>query len=67
MRRRVLGVSKMTTKEVIWGELGLLKVSSRRVLLRLKFWYKIVNKSKDRLVYKIYKQRKRDFVAGEEG
>ena len=40
--RKMLGVSKMTTKEVIQGELGLEKVSSRRILLRLRFWSKIV-------------------------
>ena len=38
MGRRVLGVSKLTTREVIQGELGLHSVRSRRILLRLKFW-----------------------------
>ena len=37
MGRRVLGVSKMTTREVIQGELGFSKVRSRRMLLRLNF------------------------------
>ena len=37
MGRRVLGVSRMTTKEVIQGELGLIKLSSRRILLRIRF------------------------------
>ena len=38
MGRRVLGISKMTTKEVIQGELGLKSIRSRRVILRLRFW-----------------------------
>ena len=65
MGRRVLGVSKMTTKEVIQGELGLGKVSSRRVELRLRFWSKIVHMNHNRLVYKIYKQRREEFIRGE--
>jgi hypothetical protein len=55
MGRRVLGVSKSTTREVIQGELGLGKISSRRILLRLRFWSKIIKMKKTRLVYKIYK------------
>jgi hypothetical protein len=57
MGRRVLGVSKMTTREVIQGELGLEKLSSRRMLLRLNFWSKITRMKKDRLVYQIYERR----------
>ena len=55
MGKKVLGVSKMTTREVIQGELGLGKVSSRRILLRLRFWSKIIKMKKHRLIYKIYK------------
>jgi hypothetical protein len=66
MGRRVLGVSKMTTREVIQGELGLQSVQSRRLLLRIKFWLKLIKMKKenctDRLVYKIYKQRRNDFM-----
>jgi hypothetical protein len=64
MGRRILGVSKMTTREVIQGELGLEKLSSRRILLRLKFWSKIVRMKKERLVYRIYKIRRQDFIKG---
>src|ERR1700722_17159505 len=60
----VLGVSKMTTREVIQGELGLSKISSRRILVRLKFWYKIINMNKTRLIYKIYRQRKNELIQG---
>src|ERR1700722_6742460 len=63
--RRLLGVSKMTTKQVIQGELGLGKISSRRIILRLRFWNKIIKMKKDRLVYKIYKQRREEFIKGE--
>ena len=41
------------------------KVSSRRIELRLRFWGKIINmKDKNRLVYKIYRQRREDFIEG---
>ena len=65
MGRRVLGVSKMTTREVIQGELGLEKVSSRRSLLRIRFWSKIIKMKKNRLVYKVYKKRREEFIKGE--
>jgi len=64
MGRRVLGVSGMTTREVIQGELGLEKMSSRRKILRLRFWYKLINMEKSRLVYQVYKQRREEFIKG---
>jgi hypothetical protein len=64
MGRRALGVSKMTTREVVQGELGLYKISSRRILLRLKFWNKILHMNKERLIYKIYKERREEFEKG---
>ena len=67
MGRRVLGVSKLTTREVIQGELGLQSVESRRLLLRIKFWIKLLNMDKDRLVYKIYEQRRAEFIRGQIG
>jgi len=67
MGRRVLRVSKMTTKEVIQGELGLKKLSSRRELLRLCYWNKLVKmkdkeESKNRLLYRMYKVRREEFM-----
>ena len=63
MGRKVLGVNKMTTREAIQGELGLNRLSSRRVLLRLRFWSKLITLTdKTRLVYQIYKKRRQDFV-----
>ena len=64
MGRMVLGVSRMTTKEVIQGELGLGKTRSRRILLRIKFWNKIINMNKERLVYKVYRARREEFERG---
>ena len=60
MGRRVLGVSRMTTREVIQGELGLEKISSRRIILR--YWKKLIEMKKSRLIYKIYKERRREFI-----
>ena len=59
-------VSKLTTREVIQGELGLGKISSRRIILRLRFWIKILKmKKQNRLIYKIYKSRRDEFIKGE--
>ena len=65
MGRKILGISKMTTKEVIQGELGLGKLSSRRIILRLRFWVKIINMKEDRLIKKVYRKRREDFLVGE--
>ena len=67
MGRKILGVSKRTTNEVIQGELGLTRISSRRIYLRLRFWEKLIRMKEkkqhtSRLVYKIYKQRRTDFI-----
>jgi hypothetical protein len=57
--------SKMTAREVIQGELGWNKISSRRELLRLNFWSKIITmKKEDRLIYKVYRARKDELIAG---
>ena len=61
MGRRILGVSKMTTREVIQGELGWNRISSRRIFSRLNFWNKIVN-MKSRLIYKIYRIRRNELI-----
>ena len=37
-----MGVSKLTTREVIQGELGLSTVASRRIVIRIRFWTKII-------------------------
>ena len=60
MGRRVLGVGKMMTKEVVQGELGLGRLGSRRIELRLRFWNKIIAMKKDRLIYQIYKHRREE-------
>jgi hypothetical protein len=64
MGRRVLGVSKMTTNQVVQGELGLSSVRSRRILLRIRFWRKIINMKENRLIYQIYKARREEFING---
>ena len=37
-------------------------MQSRRTLLRLRFWFKIINMKNDRLVYRIYKERRKEFI-----
>ena len=45
----------MTTKEVI-------QLSSRRILLRIRFWYKLISMNQNRLVYQVYKQRREELI-----
>ena len=64
MGRRVLGVSKSTTHEVIQGELGLQRLITRRTLFRLRYWSKLVELDDNRLVKKIYRARREEFIEG---
>jgi len=40
-------------------------MSSRRIILRIRFWSRIIKMKKNRLVYKIYKQRREEFMKRE--
>jgi len=64
MGRRVLGVSRLTARQVIQGELGLQRLRARRAFLRIRFWSKLVKMSEDRLVKRIYLARREDFMRG---
>ena len=62
MGKKMLGVSEKTTNEVVQGELGWNTMRSRRILLRLSFWYKLINMKDSRLTKKIYRQRRAEFI-----
>ena len=52
--RRILGVGKRVADAVVQGELGLLSMKGRRMLLRLTYWSKILKMDKGRLVRRVY-------------
>ena len=57
-------MSKSTTHEVIQGELGLQRLITRRTLFRLRYWSKLVEIDDNRLVKKIYRARREEFIEG---
>ena len=61
MGRRILGLRKNSNNEVVYGELGWWRLKTRRDLLRLRFWRKIINMKETRLTKIVYEwERKRD-------
>ena len=56
--KMLLGVSKMTAKEVVRGELGWMSLSARREIKVLKYWGRILNMDDSRLVKQVYRRCK---------
>jgi hypothetical protein len=54
MGKRILRVGDKTPNEVVYGELGWWTLRGRRMLLRLKFWWKLIHMSKTRMVRRMY-------------
>ena len=54
MARRILGSSRSTANEVVLGELGWSSLKSRRMMLRLFFWHKLLRMGEDRWVKRVY-------------
>ena len=54
MGKRILGLFKYTNNEVIQGELGWWTLKSRREMLRLRFWWKLLDMSNERLPRRVY-------------
>jgi hypothetical protein len=65
--RRILGVSRMTSRAAVRGELGWWRMEARRDLARLRFWGKLVLMDESRIVKRIYKERRRMMYAGRGG
>ena len=59
MARRILGCSKTTSKEVVLGELGWTSLKSRRMMLRLFFWHKLIMMDEGRWVKRVYQASRR--------
>ena len=54
MRKRITGLRTTTANEVVLGELGWLPMKTRRDILRLRYWYKILKMKSDRIPRCIY-------------
>ena len=62
MGKRILGCSSRMSNEVVRGELGWWSMRGRRMLLRIRFWCRIVRMRRERLVRKIYEESRRRYV-----
>jgi hypothetical protein len=60
MGTKILRCSKKAAHEFVRGELGWWTLRGRRMMLRLRFWGKLVRMDEGRLVKKIYRESKRD-------
>jgi hypothetical protein len=57
--KRILQCNSTTTNEAVLGELGWWKLETRRDLIRLKYWNKILNMNNNRMTKKIYNENRR--------
>jgi len=68
--RRILGAKQSTSIAFLMGELGWWPLSARRDLLRLRFWWKLVNMQNSRGVKLVYlycrRKFKESFVSGKD-
>ena len=54
MGKRILGLDQSTSNEVVLGELGWWKMKARRDMLRLRYWWKLIQMNRKRLPRKVY-------------
>ena len=54
MGRRILGVRQNVNNEVVYGELGWWTLKTRRDMLRLRYWKKLLNMEETRLTKIVY-------------
>ena len=62
MGKRILGCGSRMSNEVVGGELGWWSLRGRRVLLRIRYWCKLVRMDRERLVRKIYEESRRQYM-----
>jgi len=61
--RRILRCHGKTTNEAVLGELGWMRLQSRREYLKLKYWIKISLMDETRLVRKVYRLSRKQYRA----
>ena len=54
MAKRILGLKESTNNEVVLGELGWWKLKSRRDMLRLRYWRRLINMKQEKLPKRVY-------------
>ena len=54
MAKRILGLKESTNNEVVLGELGWWKLKSRRDMLRLRYWRRLIKMQQDKLPKRVY-------------
>ena len=54
MGKRILGLNQSTNNEVVLGELGWWTMKSRRDMLRLRYWCRLIRMDKQRLPRRVY-------------
>ena len=59
MGKRILGLKESTNNEVVLGELGWWKMKTRRDMIRLRYWRKLINMGKERLPRVAYEEKLR--------
>jgi hypothetical protein len=62
MGRRILGCVSTTANEVVRGELGWMTMKSRRDLLRLGYWGKVMRMREGRWTRRLYEKSREEFV-----
>ena len=60
MGRRILGIRENANNEVVYGELGWWRLSTRRDLLRLRYWAKILTMKESRLTKIVYEWERKN-------
>ena len=59
MGKRILGLKESTNNEIVLGELGWWKMKTRRDMIRLRYWRKLINMGKERLPRVAYEEELR--------
>jgi len=60
--RRILKCSSKTSNAAVRGDLGWWKLSTRRHFLALKYWIRVLLMSDSRLVKRVYRQSKKEYI-----
>ena len=54
MGKRILGLKESTNNEVVLGELGWWRMKTRRDMLRLRYWRRVINMKREKLPRRVY-------------
>ena len=60
--KRILGCVQKSPNEAARGELGWWTLKARRTMIRLRFWWKLVNMDEERIVKRVYDSSRKQCV-----